>query len=132
MKTLIKIIIMVGFVLNGNAQEYRVNHTVIKINEKVSSFKISQNMAISNSLNLGLSPQFGGLFDASFKHVEGVSNLKKFYDKSDFGTGLAINQEMNKRMNLKTIYNVGILKFNNADTLRAKSYCIKISLSYVF
>lgn len=133
MRTARLLLLFLALSLEMNAQ---VNHKLPKgifaNSEAKSNIELKQDIQFFNPIHFLVEPQFGGLFDSSFKHVKGISNFKKFYDNSNLGFSLGIGQKLTEHLNLKTVYNVGVIKFVNTDFLRAKGYTLKVSINYVF
>ena len=79
-----------------------------------------------------MSPQFGNLFMTTFEAKKAWINLKDYYNDFDFGFNLGLNYKFKKSLNLKALYNVGILEFDNSDLQKVKNYSFKVSIDYVF
>ena len=79
MKSLLKIIIVFGLVLNINAQS--IGRTSFKINAKdktVNTLKLDKKLLITKGLHLDVSAQFGNLFITQFGAKKAKINLKDF------------------------------------------------------
>jgi hypothetical protein len=133
MKTTLKIIIAFGIILNINAQS--IEKTTFKVsimNASQITFKFSQKLKVLNGINLITTPQFGNLFMTTFEAKKAWINLKDYYNDFDFGFNLGLNYKFKKSLNLKALYNVGILEFDNSDLQKVKNYSFKVSIDYVF
>lgn len=133
MKTTLKIVIAFGIILNINAQS--IEKTTFKVsimNASQITFKFSQKLKVLNGINLITTPQFGNLFMTTFEAKKAWINLKDYYNDFDFGFNLGLNYKFKKSLNLKALYNVGILEFDNSDLQKVKNYSFKVSIDYVF
>ena len=133
MKTTLKIIIAFGIILNINAQS--IEKTTFKVsimNASQITFKFSQKLKVLNGINLITTPQFGNLFMTTFEAKKAWINLKDYYNDFDFGFNLSLNYKFKKSLNLKALYNVGMLEFDNSDFQKVKNYRFKLSLNYAF
>ena len=133
MKTTLKIIIAFGIILNINAQS--IEKTTFKVsimNASQITFKFSQKLKVLNGINLITTPQFGNLFMTTFEAKKAWINLKDYYNDFDFAFNLGLNYKFKKSLNLKALYNVGILEFDNSDFQKVKNYRVKLTIDYVF
>jgi hypothetical protein len=122
-----------GLIIHSYAQE--IEGGSIKIIEKSkvkSTFKLNQELFFLNGLNIDVSPQFGNLFMTAFEAKKVWINLKDYYNEFDFGFNLSFNYTFKKSLNLKAVYNVGMLEFDDSDIQKVKNYSFKLSIDYVF
>ena len=133
MKTIKLLLLCFVLTTEINAQgEYKLSTRKYISSAEISTIKFKQDIQLFSPTYFRLEPQFGGLFDASFKHVNGIANVRKFYDNPDLGFKLGLNRKLNEHLNLKALYTIGVLKFNEVDTTKAKSYQLKVALHYIF
>jgi len=133
MKKLMNMLFFFGLIIHSYAQE--IEDTSIKITKKntvKSTFNLNQKLFFLNGLNIDVSPQFGNLFMTTFEAKKAWINLKDYYNDFDFGFNLGLNYKFKKSLNLKALYNVGILEFDNSDLQKVKNYSFKVSIDYVF
>lgn len=132
MKTIITSIIISVLIFNLNAQtEYNYTFEVATDLEDNSSIKLEKDLLISSGFKVLIAPQFGSLFNESFKYVIGIKNLINYYDKYDLGIKLGFTCEIIKRLKFNTSYNVGMLKFNFSQG-NIQDSVMKLSLNYNF
>lgn len=133
MKTLLNMLFLFGLIIHIYAQ--KIEDSSIKIIEKnkvKSVFKLNQKLFSLNSLNIDVSPQFGNLFMTAFEAKKVWINLKDYYNEFDFGFNVGLNYKFKKSLNLKALYNLGMLEFDNSDFQKVKNYSFKLSIDYVF
>lgn len=131
MKSLTKLIFILGFIYHLNAQNKDLK---LNLDYKAEQFKgninIDKNILVINSFKMLIAPQFGGLFNESFKYVEGITNLKMAFNDFDFGFNLGLNYKIINRFTISASYNIGILKFDNQDYNRIQGTNIKVAFNY--
>jgi hypothetical protein len=133
MKTLLKIIIVFGLVLNINAQSIERTSFEISINDKTkSTLKLDKKLLITKGFLLDVSPQFGNLFITQFGAKKAKINLKDFYDDFDFGIKVGVSSNFKKNLKIKALYNIGMLKFEKHNIEKEDGYAVKLSIDYVF
>lgn len=133
MKTLLKIIIAFGLVLNINAQSKERTSIIIGANGNTkSTIKLDKKLLITKGLQIDVSPQFGNLFMTRIEAKKAKINLNDFYDDFDLGINIGFNYSLKKQLYLKAFYNMGMLKFDEPDNLKDQSYVIQVSIDYVF
>ncbi|GAA4290035.1 hypothetical protein [Aestuariibaculum suncheonense] len=123
------------FVLSAhcNAQKEQIVFPEMRLNSLFKQqVKFNSEITINESFKFCAEPQFGGLFEKSFKYIEGVANFNQFYNYFDFGLNLGIKHKINSDLKLKGICNLGMLRFRSFDVVKPDNYLVKISLSYVF
>lgn len=133
MKTILKLIIAIGIILNINAQS--IEKTSFKIginNDTQSTIKFNQKLKVLNGINLVATPQFGNLFMTAFEAKKAWINLKDYYNEFDFGFNISLNYKFKKSVNLKALYNLGMIEFDNSEFQKVKNYSFKLSIDYVF
>ena len=133
MKKLMSMLFFFGFIIYTYAQ--KIEDGSIKIIEKSivkSTFNLNQKLFFLNRLNIDVSPQFGNLFMTTFEAKKAWINLKDYYNEFDFGFNISLNYTFKTCLNLKALYNVGILEFDNSDLQKVKNYSFKVSIDYVF
>lgn len=133
MKTIISIIFLVVFVPKINAQNIVLSSTqIFKHIEAQKSLELDKSIHLFNSIDFLMIPQFGGLFNESFKYVEGITNLKNYYDDFDLGFNLGIKYKITDKVTFTSVYNIGMLKFEKQNINKISSSNIKVVLQYVF
>lgn len=133
MKTLMKMLFFFGLIIHSYAQE--IEDTSIKITKKntvKSTFNLNQKLFFLNGLNIDVSPQFGNLFMTAIEAKKVWINLKDYYNEFDFGFNISLNYTFKTCLNLKALYNVGMLEFDNSDFQKVKNYRFKLSINYAF
>ena len=133
MKTTIISIIISLLMCNLNAQNENDYSFKLKSNidsDKTIEFK--KHLLISNSFKALIVPQFGSLFSESFKQVKGIQNLENYYDIFDLGLNLGFAYQIISRLNLISVYNLGMLKFDRVEQGIVKGTVMKLSLCYNF
>lgn len=113
-----------------NSRIIYVEMKPIKIQENKMSF--NPEYLIYKSFKFCAEPQFGGLFENSFKEIEGIRNFNQFYNYFDFGLNFVPSFEVIKGLKLKGICNLGMLRFRSYDEVKPEHYTMKLSLSFVF
>jgi len=122
-----------GLIIHTYAQ--KIEEGSIKIIEKnilKSTFNLNQKLFFLNGLNIDVSPQFGNLFMTAIEAKKVWINLKDYYNEFDFGFNLSLNYKFKKSLNLKALYNFGMLEFDNSNIQKVKNYSFKLSVDYVF
>ncbi len=115
------------------AQKQQVQFTQIKwFNTLDKEVTFNTEISIYETFKFCAEPQFGGVFENSFKYIEGVTNFNQFYNFFDFGLNLGLNKELAKGLKLKGICNLGMLRFRSYDVVKPEHYMVKLSLSFVF
>jgi len=133
MKTLIKIVIITGFISFGNAQVIERNlSNIIIVYGKEASLKMEDKLLTLNDFNIGLSPQFGNLFVSWQEAKKAKINLQDVFNDFDFGFNLDIEHKLTNNIDIKALYEIGMLKFNNSINDKSKSYSIKVAINYMF
>jgi hypothetical protein len=118
---------------NVNAQNNYNNSFKTEDNmDGIKSIEFKKHLFISNSLKALLVPQFGSLFGESYKQVKGIQNLVNYYDVFDLGLKLGFTYEILSRLNITSVYNLGMLKFNRVEQGVVKGAVMKLSLCYNF
>ena len=128
-----KMLFFFGLIIHSYAQE--IKDGSIKIIEKnivKSTFNLNQKLFFLNGLDIEVSPQFGNLFMTAVEAKKVWINLKDYYNAFDFGFNLSFNYTFNTYLNLKALYNMGMLEFDNSDFQKVKNYSFKLSIAYVF
>jgi len=122
-----------GLIIHTHAQKFEDSSIkIIEKNKIKSTFKLNQKLFSLNSLNIDVSPQFGNLFITAFEAKKVWINLKDYYNEFDFGFNVGLNYKFKKCLNLKALYNLGMLEFDNSDFQKVKNYSFKLSIDYVF
>jgi hypothetical protein len=129
MKTIVKLIIFLGLSFQINAQDIRRK---IFNNKYQSVFSFNSSVRLFKSFDFLMIPQFGGLFNESFKNVEGITNLKNYYDDFDLGLKLGFNYKIKDKMTFTSVYNIGMLKFNLTEASNIQGAIIKVVFCYNF
>lgn len=133
MKTILKLIIAIGIILNINAQSIEKTFFKIGINNNTqSTIKFNQKLKVFNGINLVATPQFGNLFMTVFEAKKAWINLKDYDNEFDFGFNIGLNYKVKKSVNLKALYNLGMIEFDNSEFQKVKNYSFKLSIDYVF
>ena len=133
MKTIITSIIILGLMFNLKAQnKYDFSFKVAANLENDNSIKLKEDFHISSALKVLISPQFDGLFAESYKKVKGISNFKNQFNDFDFGFNLGFKYEIIKALTITSVYNIGILKFNLAETESIQGAVMKATLYFTF
>ena len=112
MKTILILIIGFGLLLNLNAQN--MERISFKINENVlnqNALSLDPKLKINKGLYADLTPQFGNQFISRIEAKKARLDLKEFYEDFDFGFNMGFNYIWKKQLQLKAIYNFGLLKF---------------------
>ncbi|MFH6767956.1 hypothetical protein V8G56_04340 [Gaetbulibacter aquiaggeris] len=133
MKKLMNMLFFFGLIIHSYAQETKGGS--IKIIEKnivKSTFNLNHKLFFLNGLDIEVSPQFGNLFMTAVEAKKVWINLKDYYNDFDFGFNLSLNYKFKKSLNLKALYNVGMLEFDSSDFQKVKNYSFKLSIDYVF
>jgi len=133
MKTTIISIIISFLFCNLNAQNENDYSYKLKSNiDSNNTIEFKQHLPISNSFKALIVPQFGSLFRESFKQVKGIQNLENYYDIFDLALNLGFTYQIISRLNLISVYNLGILKFDRVEQGIVKGTLMKLSLCYNF
>ncbi|MFG6686299.1 hypothetical protein ACGK9U_06945 [Mariniflexile sp. HNIBRBA6329] len=133
MKTIFSIIFLIVFVLKINAQSIKLSSSKIFKNKEVQkSVELDKSINLFDSFDFLITPQLGGLFNESFKYVEGITNLKNYFDDFDLGLKLGIKYELINRLTFTHVYNIGLLKFNFNESENIQSAIVKATLCYNF
>ncbi|MCR8668312.1 hypothetical protein NO995_11515 [Aestuariibaculum sp. M13] len=133
MKTLKQLILILTLTVHCYAQKEQVVFPEIRLNHLFAQqVNFNSEIIIHDNFKFCAEPQFGGLFEKSFKYIEGVANFNQFYNYFDFGLNLGIKHKINRDLKLKGICNLGMLRFRSFDAVKPDNYLVKISLSYVF
>lgn len=133
MKTIITSIIILLLICNLNAQnEGDCTFNVLANIECNSNITLKKDWHIFPNLKVLIAPQFGSLFIESFKYVKGIKNLKNYYDGDDFGLKLGVHYKVRRHINFISVYNLGMLEFDNSDFQKVKNYRFKLSINYAF
>ena len=131
MKTLLTAIIGLGLILNINAQSFERTSFKINTKEPTKSFRLDQKIRINKELFMDVSPQFGNQFISRAEAKKARINLKDFYDEFDFGFNMGFKYSFKKQLHLKAFYNIGLLRFDESKTVKAKGFVIQLSLQYI-
>lgn len=133
MKTILKLIIAFGIILNINAQSIEKTSFKISIKDNTqSTFKFNQKLKVLNGINLVAKPQFGNLFMTRFEAKKSRINLKDYYNDYDFGLKVGVSSILKKKLKIKALYNIGMLKFDKPVFDKAKGYFVQLSVDYAF
>jgi hypothetical protein len=133
MKIIFSIIFLVLFASKIKAQNIELSFLkMLEQKEVMRGIEWDKNINLFNSFDFLMMPQLGGLFNESFKYVEGISNLKNHYDDFDIGFKLGIKYNLMDNMTFTSVYNLGILKFNLAETSNIEGAVMKMALCYNF
>lgn len=133
MKTLLKIIIAFGLVLNINAQSIERVSYKINLNGKTkSALKLDKKLVISKGLHLDVSPQSGNLFMTRLEAKKARVNLKDFYTDYELGIKMGFSYSVKKQLHLKALYNIGMLKITEPDWIKSEGYVVRLSIDYSF
>jgi hypothetical protein len=131
MKSITKLIVILGFIFHLNGQNEVLK---FKIDSKAEQFyrniKIDKDILGINSFKMLVVPQFGGLFNESFKYVEGITNLKMMFDDFDFAFNLGLKYILLGKITISAAYNMGVLKFENQCDNKISGANIKVVLNY--
>jgi len=133
LKSLLKIIILFGILTKGYSQIDEQVSFSINVNNKVeSTFKMDHRISVFKKLNVKFNPQFGGLFSKGFRNLNGLIDLKSYYDDFDFGLNVLTNWELVKNIKMTAIYSFGLLKFNALNLGTIPGPIVKLSIDYRF
>lgn len=133
MKKLMNMLFFFGLIIHSYAQKIEYNSiNIIEENKVKSALKLNQQLFFLNGLNIDVSPQFGNLFMSAVEAKKVWINLKDYYNDFDFGYNISLNYVFEKGINLKALYNLGMLEFDNSDFQKVKNYRFKLSIDYVF
>ncbi|MCH4553620.1 hypothetical protein [Aestuariibaculum lutulentum] len=133
MKTLKQLILILTLTVHCYAQKEQVVFPEIRLNHLFAQqVNFNPEIIIHNNFKFCAEPQFGGLFEDSFKYVEGITNFNQFYNFFDLGLNLGLNKEIRRGVKLKGICNLGMLRFRSYDATKPENYLVKLSLSFVF
>ena len=131
MKSLIKYVVILGFIFHLNAQNDVMKLNIDSMAEQFDrNIKINEDILGINSFKMFLAPQFGGLFNESFKYVEGITNLKMMFDDFDFAFNLGLKYILLGKITISAAYNMGVLKFENQCDNKISGANIKVVLNY--
>ncbi len=132
MRSLLKLIIVCGIITNGYSQinEYVPLKNEIQMVE--SAFKMDHRISVFKKLKVEFNPQFGGLFSKGFRNLNGLIDLKGYYDDFDFGLNVLTNWELVKNIKMTGIYSFGLLKFNALNLGTIPGPIVKLSINYRF
>lgn len=130
MKVLIRFIFLLGISAQIQAQDFYSKSLVLK--DTVLPINLSKNFNSFGPLEFSIAPQFGGLFNESFKYVKGISNLKMIYDDFDLGFKLIVEYKLIKNFTITHVCNIGLLKFNFNESENLQGAMVKATLCYKF
>ena len=133
MKTILKLIISFGLLLNLNAQSSeRISLKLNSFNNTKNALKLDQKLRINKGLYMDVVPQFGNQFISRIEAQKVRLNLNEFYEDFDFGFNMGFNFKLKEQLNLKAIYNIGMLKFDESIEGKVNSCLVKFTIDYVF
>ena len=133
MKAIIISILISLLMFSVSAQnEYNLSLKVSDNMDGNNTIELKKYMLISNNLKVLLAPQFGSLFGKSYKQVKGIENLVNYYDVFDLGLNLGFTYEIISHLNMVSVYNLGLLKFDRVEEGIVKGAVMKLSLCYNF
>lgn len=133
MKTLINIIFIIVLAAQIEAQNQNwTTYKVIDYSGIKRNFKLNKSIHLFESIDFLMIPQFGGLFNESFKYVEGITDLKNYYDDFDLGLKLGFNYKIMDKMTFTSVYNIGMLKFNLTEASNIEGAIMKVVFCYNF
>ena len=133
MKTLLKIIIGFGLILNSQAQS--MERVSVKFNSgdnAKSTLNLNQKLHLIKGLHFAVSPQFGNQFISRIEAQKAKLDLKDYYDDFDFGFNLGLNLILKEQLHLNGLCNMGMLKFDQSANNQVKSCIVKFSIDYRF
>ena len=131
MKSLTKLIVILGFIFHLNAQNEVLKLNIVnKAEQFYRNIKIDKDILGVNSFKMLVKPQFGGLFNESFKYVEGITNLKMMFEDYDVAINLGLKYNLLGKITISMAYNMGVLKFENQGNNRIPGPAIKIAFNY--
>ena len=133
MKTILKLIISFGLLLNLNAQSSeKISLKLNSFNNTKNALKLDQKLRINKGLYMDVVPQFGNQFISRIEAQKVRLNLNEFYEDFDFGFNMGFNFKLKEQLNLKAIYNIGMLKFDESIVGKVNSCLVKLTIDYVF
>lgn len=133
MKSLIKYVVILGFIFHLNAQNDVMKLNIDSIAEQFyRNIKINEDILGINSFKMFLAPQFGGLFNESFKYAEGITNLKMTFDDFDFALNIGLKYILLGKITISAAYNMGVLKLENQCNYKMPGPNMKAMLIYKF
>ncbi|TNJ44682.1 hypothetical protein KFZ70_01490 [Tamlana fucoidanivorans] len=97
-----------------------------------NTLNFNQEFSVYKTLKICAEPQFGDLFNNSFKQILGIANLNQFYNRFDLGVNLGLVHNFQKHIKVKGLCNFGMLRFKNYEANKPENYMVKVSLSYIF
>lgn len=129
MKSLITLMFLLILMQSINAQQKTKDLNYYK---KAFPIKTDQNINVFSWLDFEMLPQFNGLFTKAFNACKNKIEWKDIYNDYDFGFNIGFNVNIIERLKFKTLYNIGVIKFNNSRQILADAYSVKLSITYIF
>ncbi|WP_242202287.1 hypothetical protein [Aestuariivivens insulae] len=117
----------VGFL---SAQTSRLDASMFSEHQRMVDLNFKTH--VTSQLRFLVAPQFGGLFDAQFKYVEGILNLRKQYSDFDLALTLGTQYSLIKRLVFHVVYNVGLLKLEHDSSNKIPGAYMRAGLTYNF
>ncbi|WP_157515042.1 hypothetical protein [Gaetbulibacter saemankumensis] len=133
MKTLKQLILIIILSMQCYGQDQPlVSNKLMALKVSDSKLSFNQEISVYNGLKLYTEPQFGDLFENSFKQIQGVTNFNQFFNCLDLGLNFGLVHKLQRNLKLSGLCNFGMLRFRSYDVSKPNNYTIKVSLSYVF